>query len=134
MDIKMKKREPEPPDMGYPKWKLSSSYTSENQIFSFIKSRHFVKKQRSRKITDSLLARVLWQVRPTPNSTTLIVRNSEIRKLIKAGMIEDTLKGQKKDLVVVLDGRVLITCFLTDARAYCTSSSIVYLHYLYINL
>ena len=129
----MKQKEPEPPGKrGHRKSNKSTPNSIEIQILEFHKSKHFVRQQRRRKIDDCLLARILWGLKPTTKPTSVIIRTSEILKLVRSGKIESHYKSLNRDLVLVIDGYELITCIKTDTNSYCTSSSIQEIFFLYI--
>jgi hypothetical protein len=121
----MKEKWTEPPGNGGKKRKhRNSDKYLEIQILGFRKTRHFASRQRVRKIEDSLLARILWTINPTVSPTAVVITRNEIKKMAFTGKIEEQYRLFSSDLVLVIHGWVLITCFTTEVNSYITSSSI----------
>lgn len=128
----MKTKPSEPPGGNRKKRKRHKSLNPpQNQILGFQKSSHFIKMQKVRKIDDAFLARILWHQKPTARPTSIVVKQSEIKKLSAQGKVDPIYRHCNRDLVIVIDGKELITCFQSDYNAYCTSTSIINLQFFF---
>lgn len=81
----------------------------KNSIGSFHKSHHFSYRQWDRKISDSILLKVLKNIKPNKNNTILIVSRKALLKLNK---------NSNKELFIKVDKETLITCFYCEIQEY----------------
>ncbi len=85
----------------------------------FVKTRHFVERQKERGISDRLVSTCLHHLQAGRKDQLLIVVSAKVlRDWAKQKIISHTYKKACKELFIKVDGHKLITCFTGEFGIY----------------